>query len=471
MGVHKMWGHGRLGLAAANAMFVAFMVFSLVITASGTARFSAALGLGSASGWAVGAVFDLAKDVLPLVLRKLMARRAIVLFVPFAVAWICLVTYSCLATDATVRLAIGAIERGAAQAMQGRSGLESELGSVEQQQAALTAHLTPRPARVVREALAAEAVPPEVWRDSRECLGIRDSTYFQRACGKVLDLRRELTEAEEYERLDARAEDVRKHLAATAIAPISDPLPESFEATLGSWLPINGNAGVALLLMVVTEILSTLGTTAMEYLREWAAGGEDVIETTTAVARREPSRATTRAKRPSGASHGGGRPIGNPGRNQRPLATAGSRAAGIREAGAAIPSSAVSGANSGGLFTDTPTVTQGNGCPALHRQNVCPRCLTAWAACGLAATTISTILATNWPPWTDPTALWRGAFLIMALILTACPALLALVKSDPGMIAAVSVRSANSIGGVSGSLSLEPSGALVRENSQMISDL
>jgi hypothetical protein len=455
MGEHETWG--RLSLAAANAVFIASMVFSPVITASGTARFSAALGIGSATGWAAGAVFDLAKDVLPLVLRALVARRAIVLFVPLAVAWICLVAYSCLATVATVRLAIGAIERGAAEAMQVRSGLESELGSIEQLQAALTAHVTPRPARVVREALAAEAVPPEVWRDSRECLGIRDSAYFQRACGKVLDLRRELTAAEEYERLDARAEDLRKRLAATAIAPISDPLPEAFEATLGSWLPITGNAGVALLLMVVIEILSTLGTTAMKYLREWAEWEEDVIKTR-AVAHREPSRGRTRAKLPSGAagtSHRGGRPIGGPGRTQRPITAARSGTAGVGKAADPIPHAAQSNApashgDSGRPFMDISTESQGNGGRPLHRHNEGLRYLAASAACSLISTTISTILATTWPPWMDPSAPWRGAFLVMALILTV------ILKSHPGRIAAASNKSAN--GSFSDSLSPEPSG-------------
>jgi hypothetical protein len=82
-------------------MFVAFMALSLVITASGTARFSAALGHGPATGWVAGAAFDFAKDVLPLVLLALSAKRAILLIVPLAVAWIGLVTYSCLATGAT----------------------------------------------------------------------------------------------------------------------------------------------------------------------------------------------------------------------------------------------------------------------------------------------------------------------------------------------------------------------------------
>jgi hypothetical protein len=445
-------------------MFVAFMMFSLAITASGTARFSVALGLGQATGWVAGAVFDFAKDVLPLVLLVLPTKRAILVIVPLAVAWIGLVTYSCLATGATVSLAIGAIERGAAQTMQARSGIESELGSTEQQQAALSAHLTPRPAKAVQAAIAAEAVAPGVWRDSRECLAIRDSTYFQRACAKVLDLRRELAAAEDYERLAARAEDLHKRLAATPIVPLTDPLPETFESTLGLWLPVNGKAGLALLLTVVIEILSTIGPATMGYLQEKTGTEQANIETTTAVARRETGRtATTLPGGTAGASPRGGRHVGRPRGSKLSLVSSGSEGAAIRETGDPIPSSAVSKASasqfkSGRPFTDMSAEIQGSDGPPVHRPNEGMRYLTAWAATGLIGATISNVLAANWPAGTDPSALWRGVFLTIALVVTAIPALLALVKSHPGPIAAVSDGSAGRIPGVSGSLPPESPG-------------
>ena len=63
----------------------------------------------------------------------------------------------------------------------------------------------PRPSGGLREALMAEKVPPDVWHDSQECFSIRGDKYFQKACAKVLDLRRELAASEDYERLDLRA--------------------------------------------------------------------------------------------------------------------------------------------------------------------------------------------------------------------------------------------------------------------------
>ena len=69
------------------------------------------MGYRAEVGYAVGAVFDFAKALLPIALLVLFARRAFLFFVIIGVAWIGLVTYSALATEATVSTAIAAIER------------------------------------------------------------------------------------------------------------------------------------------------------------------------------------------------------------------------------------------------------------------------------------------------------------------------------------------------------------------------
>ena len=109
-----------------------------------------------------------------------------------------------------------------------------------------------------------------MWRDSQECQAIRESKYFQTACARVLDLRRELAAAEDYEKLDARARQLREVLAAAPVVAISDPLPEAFAATLGRVLPLDGRVGVALLLTLVIEIISCFGLAALRALREGA---------------------------------------------------------------------------------------------------------------------------------------------------------------------------------------------------------
>ena len=111
-------------------------------------------------------------------------------------------------------------------------------------------------------------MPPGVWRDSQECQSIRDSKYFQSACAKVLELRRELAAARDYEELDVRARELRLALAGTPLVATSDPLPEAFAATLGRLLPLDGRIGVALLLTLVIEIMSCFGLAALRALGE-----------------------------------------------------------------------------------------------------------------------------------------------------------------------------------------------------------
>lgn len=57
------------------------------------------------------AIFDFAKALLPVALIVLLARRALLVFIIIGFAWFGLLTFSALATHATVSTAIAAIER------------------------------------------------------------------------------------------------------------------------------------------------------------------------------------------------------------------------------------------------------------------------------------------------------------------------------------------------------------------------
>ena len=116
------------------------------------------MGYDARVGYAVGAIFDIAKGVLPVGLLALWWRRAFGTAAFLSVAWMCLVAYSCLATHATVSTAISAIERTGTWKMEVRGNAKAELASVEQQLAVLSRPAPPRPAKTVREALAGERV-------------------------------------------------------------------------------------------------------------------------------------------------------------------------------------------------------------------------------------------------------------------------------------------------------------------------
>jgi hypothetical protein len=109
----------------------AFMVLSLFVTATGTARFAVAMGYDAWIGYVVGAIFEIAKEVLPLVWLALLAQRAFAMAGLLGLAWICLVTFSCLATHATVGTAISSIERTGTWKMEVRGDTKAALSSIE----------------------------------------------------------------------------------------------------------------------------------------------------------------------------------------------------------------------------------------------------------------------------------------------------------------------------------------------------
>jgi hypothetical protein len=257
---------GRPTIVALSVVVFAFIVLSLCVTATGTARFAVGMGYDARIGYVVGAIFDIAKGTLLVGVLALGARRAFGIAVLLGAAWLSLVVYSCLATHGTVSTAIAGIERSGTWRMEVRGNAKAELASVEQQLAALSRPAPPRPAKTVREALAASSVPPAIWKDSSECANIQESAYFIRACAQVVQLRRELAAAQDYEHLSSRAAQLRNRLAAAPIVATSDPLPAAFSATLGRVLPIGGTEGVAILLTMVVEIMSCFGLAGLRAL-------------------------------------------------------------------------------------------------------------------------------------------------------------------------------------------------------------
>jgi hypothetical protein len=245
-----------LGLAA---VVVGVMALSFCVTATGTARFITAMGYDTQVGYGVGIILELAKDVLPVAVLALWMRRRLGLAVALGVGWVCAAVFGWLATHATITTAISSIERNGTWKMEIRGNAKAELAKIEQQLAALSRPLPPRPAKTVREALTAERVPLSVWQDSQECAKIQESTHFAKACAQVVQLRRELAASEDYERLSTQAAQKHKALAEAPILATADPLPSAFSATLGRLVPLEGREGVALLLTMALELVSSFG--------------------------------------------------------------------------------------------------------------------------------------------------------------------------------------------------------------------
>jgi hypothetical protein len=111
---------GRIGwptLVGLGLVVVAFMALSLLVTATGTARFMGPMGYDPMVGYAVGGLFDFAKGLLLVGVLTFWARRSIGFAAVFGSIWLCLVIYSGLATHATVSNAISSIERAGTSKM------------------------------------------------------------------------------------------------------------------------------------------------------------------------------------------------------------------------------------------------------------------------------------------------------------------------------------------------------------------
>ena len=106
-----------------GVLVFAFVVLSLAITATGTARFAVAMNYPAEVGYAVGGIFDFAKELLPVGLFVLFRRRSFILFAIMGCAWVLLVIYSALATEATVSTAIATIERNGSWKMEYRTNV------------------------------------------------------------------------------------------------------------------------------------------------------------------------------------------------------------------------------------------------------------------------------------------------------------------------------------------------------------
>ena len=136
---------GRPTFARLALLVVAFMALSLLVTATGTARFAVAMGYDRRCRLrGRRPLRHRARAFFLFALVSLVAARACSAGL-LGIAWVCLVAFSCLATHATVSTAISSIERIGTWKMEVRGNTKAELATVEQQLAALSRPATPRP--------------------------------------------------------------------------------------------------------------------------------------------------------------------------------------------------------------------------------------------------------------------------------------------------------------------------------------
>jgi hypothetical protein len=156
------------------------------------------------------------------------------------------------------------IERHATHKNEARSDLRAELREVEDRMAAIKAERTPRPTTVIAWAIKTVVIPAAARRNSEDCTTPGEA-YTRKTCAPLLELRKELAEAEELERLEPRAAMLRKQVADAQIVASRDPAATSFELLVSTFFTkagkkkIDGTVGFPGLMILLLEMVSALG--------------------------------------------------------------------------------------------------------------------------------------------------------------------------------------------------------------------
>jgi hypothetical protein len=156
------------------------------------------------------------------------------------------------------------IERQATHKSEARSDLRAELREVEDRMSAIKAEWTPRPTTVIAWDIKTVVIPAAARRNSEDCATPGDA-YTRKTCAPLLELRKELAEAEDLERLEPRAAKLRKQVADAQIVASRDPAATPFELLVGTLLAkagakkIDGTVGFPGLMILLLEMVSALG--------------------------------------------------------------------------------------------------------------------------------------------------------------------------------------------------------------------
>jgi hypothetical protein len=143
--------------------------------------------------------------------------------------------------------------------------LSAELDALKAQIASLSDPRVPRPVKVVEETLGWLALPEDVRRITRDCT--RFASDGQRdACKDKISLRRELVTAKEYERLSANLSKLRTRLEGIDIEAAEDPMPRSFEISIGRLVNMDGKDGIAVMGMLILTLVSALGPFGLDLI-------------------------------------------------------------------------------------------------------------------------------------------------------------------------------------------------------------
>jgi hypothetical protein len=180
----------------------------------------------------------------------------------YFIIWGIAVGLSALAAHSTIYTLLATTDHSAAKHVETRANLASARDRNNERLDAFAKPL-PRPVNTVEKDL---DWANSVLRPALDCT--RPPDEGSRACRRVVELRKELAAATDYERLIREEQNLRDKLEGLKIEAANNPMPLAFEATIGLLVKMDGKNGIALMVTLILGLVSAFGPFGLDTLRE-----------------------------------------------------------------------------------------------------------------------------------------------------------------------------------------------------------
>jgi hypothetical protein len=180
----------------------------------------------------------------------------------YFIIWAMAVGLSLLAAHSTTYTLLAAADHSAAKNVETRANLVAAWNRNNERLDAFAKPL-PRPVNTVEKDL---DWAHSVLRPALDCT--RPPDEGSRACRKVVELRREMAAAADYERLIREEQELREKLTGLDIESPNDAMPKAYEATIGRLTEMDGKNGIALMVTLILALTSAFAPFGLDLLRE-----------------------------------------------------------------------------------------------------------------------------------------------------------------------------------------------------------
>jgi hypothetical protein len=180
----------------------------------------------------------------------------------YIVIWGIAVGLSALAAHSATYTLLATADHSATKRVETRANLVTARNRNNERLDAFAKPL-PRPVNTVEKDL---DWANSVLRPALDCT--RPPDEGSRACRRVIELRKELAAATDYERLIRDEQELREKLAGLDIESANDAMPKAYEATLGRLTEMDGKTGISVMVALLLGLASAFAPYGLDLLRE-----------------------------------------------------------------------------------------------------------------------------------------------------------------------------------------------------------